>query len=588
MRYNFLLILLIFGCAFSGQSQENRTIQIDGHVLNLLNNEPIAFANIINYTTNRGTISNFDGYFKMGINSVNDSIVVTYIGFKNTSPVLIENKLTYTILLQEQTHHLSEVTIRPGGSYYLYALLENCRKNAKIRTTKAKAYFELKSYNGDKQVELVEGFYNIDIESYDVNEFNIKAGRLARQSVNNRYFASLESSKAIMKSRLINDNREFPKNPLEFPLKKMQKTFELTYENSYINETGDSIYVIAYTPLLEPHRNFTGKIWVNASHKLVEKIEHVCLNAALHPFLPIFKSDRIERVDLHISKVFTRIKGKPFFKHVDFDYTIDYKSRVGTEHELNYSITTNAVVHAYDYNELFYLPKYPFDNNDYHDYVQIIAMPHNNYFWEKNTEFKLNEENDENSSFFNSPDSQRSNILKFSTDTIKLSKLYTAHFTPWSKNRIWFTDTFNVPNAPSRANKADIISEKFNLSTKLYLDFNQYDEYPNYFTSAIFDSYNSFYKLPMDNATQCFINMYFDLAEMERRQFLSKLPTANGDPAKIDLLYDKAVEKLIQTENAFQRDVQRGTIEREMVKWNRYIFNVLGIDNLEFFKPFEE
>jgi hypothetical protein len=588
MKLYFLLISFFFGCGFIGQSQENRSVQIDGRILNTLNNDPIAFANIINYSTNRGTISNMDGYFKIGINSVKDSIVVSFIGFKNTSPVLIENKFTYNILLQAQTHHLGEITIRPDGNNYLYTLVENCRKNAKIRTTKAKAYFELKSYNGDKHVELVEGFYNIDIESYDIKEFNLKAGRLARQLNNNRYFASLESSKAIMKSRLINGNREFPKNPLEFPVKKMQETFELTYENSYINETGDSIYVIAYSPLIEPNRNFTGKIWVNASHKFIEKIEQVCLNAAVHPFLALYKSDHVERVDLHISKSFTLINGKTFFKHVDFDYTIDYKSRADTENEFNYTVTTNAVVHAYDYNELFYLPKYPFDDNDFHDYVQILALPYNDYFWEKNTEFKLNDESDANSLFFNSPDSHRSNVVKISPDTIKLSKLYLAHYPTWSEKRIWFRDIYNEPKAPSRANKADIISEKFKLSTKLYLDFNQYDENPHFYTSAIFDTYNSYYKLPMDQFTQCFINMYFDLAEMERRQFLLRLPTANGDPAKIDLLYDKAVENLNQTQSSFQRDVQRGTIEREMVKWNRYIFNALGIDNLALFNPYEE
>jgi hypothetical protein len=563
-------------------------LTIDGRIINSVNNEPVAFANIINFSTNKGTISNMDGYFKIGINSLKDSIVVTFIGFKNNSPVLQENKFTYNILLQEHTHQLSEVTIRPGVNNYLYTLLENCRKNNKLKTTSAKAYYELKSYRNETQVELVEGFYNINIENYDITGFKIKAARLARQPVNNRYFASLESSKAIIKSRLINDNYEFPKNPLEFPLKKMKSTFDLKYENSYINEAGDSIYVIAYSPLHEPGSFFEGKIWVNANENFIEKIDHECINAAVHPFLALFKSDSIKRVDLHISKSFTRIAGKTFFKHVDFDYTIDYKSRAGTENELDYSVSTNAVVHAYDYNELFYLPKYPFDNHNYHDYVKIIAMPHNDYFWEKNTEFKLNNELDENSVFFNSVNSERSNNIKLSPDTIMLATFYLGHFTAWSKKRIWFKDIYKEPKAPSRGNKAEIVSQKYNLNSKLYLDVNQYGENPNYLTSAIFDVYNSYFKLPMDNATQCFINMFFDLAEMERQQLEMRLAACDGSREQIELLYEKAVENLSQTERAFQRDVQRGTMQRGMEKWNKYIYNALGIDNLSLFNPFEE
>ena len=92
----------------------------------------------------------------------------------------------------------------------------------------------------------------------------------------------------------------------------------------------------------------------------------------------------------------------------------------------------------------------------------------------------------------------------------------------------------------------------------------------------------------MDNATQCFINMYFDLAEMERRQFETRLATCNGNREQIELLYEQPVENLSQTERAFQRDVQRGTMQRGMVKWNTYIYNALGIDNLAIFNPFEE
>jgi hypothetical protein len=588
MKFHLLLILYVLGFCFSVYSQENQKSHIDGKIINSINNEPVAFANIINYSTNKGTISNMDGYFKIGINSLKDSIVVTFIGFKNNTPVLQENKFTYTILLQEQTHQLGEITIRPGGNNYLYTLLENCRKSAKKRQVQAKAYYELKSYNNEKQVELIEGFYNVKIETYDLTELNIKAARLALQPINNRYFVSVESSKAISMLRLINDNMRFPKNPLEYPMKDMKRIFDLSYENSYTNEIGDSIYVILYTPKIEPERYFTGKIWVNASKKFVEKIDHTCLNTVVHPFLPLFKSDRIERVDLNISKSFTRINGKTFFNHIDFDYKIDYTSRVGTEQESTYSVSTNAVVHAYDYNELFYLPKYPFDSSNYQDYVKIRAMPYNEYFWEKNDEFRLNNESDENELFYNSPLSQRNNVVKLSPDTISLSKFNLGEFIPWSEKRIWFKNATKQAGAPNRTSKADIISEQYNLSAKLYLDVNQYGDKPHYFTRAVLDTYNSYYKLPMDNATQCFINMFFDLAEMERRQLEMKLAVCNGNREQIELLYEKAVENLTQTERAFQRDVQRGTMQRGMEKWNKYIYNALGIDNLSLFNPFEE
>ena len=99
----------------------------------------------------------------------------------------------------------------------------------------------------------------------------------------------------------------------------------------------------------------------------------------------------------------------------------------------------------------------------------------------------------------------------------------------------------------------------------------------------IFSPYGSYYKMPIDTTTLCFINIYFDLVEIERLKLLEEINNSNRSFVEIDELYDLTVAKLNLIRKRYFKEVERGTNIEGMHKWNMYVLNNLNIDNFRIF-----
>ncbi|MBL0052424.1 MAG: hypothetical protein IPP29_13395 [Bacteroidetes bacterium] len=70
--------------------------------------------------------------------------------------------------------------------------------------------------------------------------------------------------------------------------------------------------------------------------------------------------------------------------------------------------------------------------------------------------------------------------------------------------------------------------DMYDLNVKLFVDVNTIADTVNIMTAAVFDPYKSYYKFPVTNASLCFINIYFDLVEIERRELDVELQRATA------------------------------------------------------------
>ena len=116
-------------------SQENNTItpiNISGTIFSEKNSEPLPFANIHNISSSLGAIfSNFKGYFEIAINSFNDSIIVSYIGYQPLVIPLKKDTTSYQIKLKESVQMLKTVDITPINNDHLFDLIIACRKKTR-------------------------------------------------------------------------------------------------------------------------------------------------------------------------------------------------------------------------------------------------------------------------------------------------------------------------------------------------------------------------------------------------------------------------------------------------------------------------
>jgi hypothetical protein len=598
------------------ETQPFSEITIEGRLLDKKSNNPIAYAHIYNKTTAKGTISNLEGYFKLNIKSLSDIVQISMIGYKNTQLFLDSKHNFYQVYLEESMLLLKEVKVIAEDKSYLYDLLNDCKKHQSTAIDTSKVYYELKSFVDSQQVELVECFYNGTLSGYDLEDLELKYGRIALQTQNKKLFVSVETSRVISMMKLFDRNQYLPYSPLELSKRKLKKQYFLNLENKYYNDNHDSIYIVKFSPKDTFHNCFNGQVWINYSKKSIVKIKLICLNASEHPFQPISASDNIKNVDMEITKTFQDINGKMFFKHIDFMYHITYKNRENNV----YKVSTNAVLYSYDHNTCFSFPYFQFASISTYstdwtidlvsntfdsvpvntfssyilsDYLKINAMPYNEFFWENNEELKLNEEQNKNELFYEDPNSI-TNRAYFPLNQIIKKGLSEHPYLTWSKNRIRNRDftirppTSKAPQQPNSLNNQYQIEELCNLSVKIFLDVNSLKDSFHFITATVLDPYESYYNFPLNNRILCFVNIYFDLIEIERRTLESEIEKSDKKIESINKLYKATLVKIEQLNQKYFKDGVNGKNKNEMEKWNNIVFNSLGINNMELFKPDED
>lgn len=580
-----MLALLLCGNTITIFSQDLLLKEIEGRVLDATTREPVPYANIYNTTLQKGTITNPDGYFRLIIGSVQDSVAVLFLGYTTQRIRLEEDKSSYTVLLEESQQLLREIVVRPRDDSYLYKLMAHCRYNPGDKG-QSKAYYMLKTIAGEKQIELVEGYYNASISGYQLTNLKLKEGRLALQPYEDRLFGSFESSRAITMMQWTNADAYFPTSPLDLARADMKKQFELQLDKKYLDPNQDSVYVISFTPRDTSGLYFTGSIWINTSKDYVAKIILTTAHSRRHPFRPAFHTDTISNVSFKITKTFTEHQGKVMFNHIDFTYGIRYSSRVGEAFEKTYSVQTQAVLYAYDFNHTFDILGYVDQLQAYNDYRIINAMPYNSFFWTHNDEYGLSEDRRSNDAFFSDPSSITNKTL-FNANRVFRKGLFEHPFIQWSEDRIQLKPM--KPDSVSGTGWTEPISpDSFQLVVRLWADVNTYQDSTHIMTSTILDPYKSYDYLDINPATQCFINLYFDLCETERRKLDGELKASVPSNEKWTAIFAAAEVRLARLSAQFFKETDHGRHEANMRKWNQFIVQELGIDNIALFKPFRE
>lgn len=558
--------------------------EIEGRIVEATSEEPISYANIYNKQLGRGTIGNADGFFRIPIGDVTDSVQISFVGFNHQMIKLEEGTSFYLIYLEESNILLGQVTVTPKDESYLFALIQKCKQSASSVALGAKAYFDVKSFIDDSQIELVEGYYNVVLQGYQLADLHLKVGKIGLQPYENHFFASLESSRAILMQDLMNGNAYFPKNPFELSKSEMRKNYYMTLDYKYLDENADSILVIDYIPRDTTGLFFEGKIWINKSTHQLVKVTLNCPNARTHPFIPLFSTDSIANVSFAITQSFHALsRYQTVFKHTDFIYTMDYWSRVHSPDEQIYAVRTNVVLYAYDIASSFFQPVFNFSHKAINDYQKINALPYNTFFWANIDEYRLNDSLNTNEVFFRDTNTY-TNITLFKPNEIHKKGIFQHPYVEWSEARVKFGEASADTSVNSHS--GDLSMEDYNLAVKLYLDVNSYNDSTDIFTAAIFDPFVSYYKLPMDNQTHCFINIYFDLCEIERRALHQKLQGARDNMDQLMGIYRSFMKAFDIRKGRYFKEVRRGTNEIDMRKYNNFVVEHLGIDNIEIFKPF--
>lgn len=576
MRQIILSLFLFSAIQLLGQGNEN-SINLEGTVLVKGSKESLPYVNILCLNKHRGSITNAEGEYRMDNLSIGDTLSFSFIGYK-TYQYIVDANTRKTIELEVETELLNEVFIL-ADSDLLYQLISSSRKKKGRDLKSAKTYYSLASYSSGKRVEMLEAYYNGIYSPYDLKDLKFKNGRIALTDNEGRFFLSTETSKALYMHKSTQGNDYFPISPTELGIRKLRKAYELNLESRFSNDRGHIVYVINAQAKDQTGGYFDSKVWLDSNAAQILRQELNVKEANNHPFDPIAHMGELNKVGLKITKSYQLFNEVSYLQSIDFKYRLEYQSK----QNVPLIIQSEAILYAFDYEKAFKLPHFSFSSGLYEDYRKINASPYNEYFWENYSDFALKEDQSKNAEFL-AKGASIDNRKLFSGNEYFERGFLEHPYVFWSKERV----LFRIDPEKAKSQKNVLPSDRYHLEVQLYLDYNFLNDSLHVNATTVFDPYKTYCYLPNTNVTKAFINIYFDLMEIERRRMLLRIEDSDKESRSIDAIYNETQAQCEQISKRYFSEVRRGTDLEALTRWNQIIVEELNIDNLKLFVPENE
>lgn len=564
-------------------------VTLQGLVLDSKTREPLPYCVIaIKYKVN-GCLTNEEGIFQLNAHAEKDTFLISYIGYQSKQIAVGEFVKNTVILLNRKESLLNEVVVYSSDNY-LYHIFENCRKKLReSKETQSKVYFVLESSINRQATELLESYYNASFNNFSLKNLHFKNGRAGLAAYNERLFINANTSKAFTFLNLLDQNEHLPATPLQYDKRRLKKIYTLTLK--YVYDSEKPVYCIEFAPKSNDGKSFSGEAWIDKTTSELKKITLSISNTQQHPFLPLFKeTGSIKDASMQITRTYQNISGKNKLDHIDFNYQLNYQhihtnGLKNPNRDSSFTLDSKGLMYFYDYEKTFINPYFEYDD-DMSDYRKITSLTYNECFWNSNTGLVYSNKMKKGISYFKTNGlliNYKSADARNNTE----GKFFENNYIKWSDKKRLSLKKDNIKNDTSltkTSNGLDFVANQYHLRAQLFLDLNPMGDSIQHFSASIFDVYETFYNLPQEPFTNCFINIYFDLFEIERRKMEKSLSAKTLSATEIDAIYKRTMLNLKAQTTQYLKEVERGKNRKALEKWNGYVLENIGINNIQLFE----
>lgn len=562
----FWLLFMINGGALIAQEA------IKGTLVSGQENHPLSFAKIKVMGERRGAISNEDGVFELGNLTPKDSLRISHYSVTPrivSARYFLEND---TLVLDKHFQEIDAIEVA-GVKGALLELFDRARvKVDKSVSVNSKSYFSLESSSDGMPVELIEAYYQAETRGGRIENLALKNGRIGMSAMGNEYFVSLSTTQIVQSYNPHKaTNNKFPQSPMMLPVRKIAKLYDykvLSIQNGVLK--------LAFTPKKVINRNalFPTTVYINKADETLLRVEFSKDDLRTHPFKEINPRDTIQRLDFFMAYNFdAKQQG---LEQIELNYRMDYKGVNGIK-----DIQTNGIFLFHEPHATFSLPLYSESVKLFSDYDKIVSQPYNNFFWSTNEAISPSKKKESYKHYFET----HGVLLNFNELSTISPKIFSDKLIPWSTDRIQLyhindADAFSVASQQAKDfhNKV-IISELYELQAFIYLDRNASADSTHYEVQTLINLDESFFYLEQTPETVCFINLYYDLVEIHRRELAAQLQKDKPDISDMKKMYASAQLRLENELKTYLKEVERGNNEKALQYYIDKVHSALGIDN---------
>lgn len=542
---------------------------------------PLPFSTVAIIGSDEGSISNQDGQFKL-IADAKDSVEVRHTGFVAERYAVTDfGNAIKEIKLIRAISQLAEFNIVEADERalkYIGLAKKQLQKSGYIRS---KAFLELFTEKDSLPTELLEVYYNADLREASVESLEYKSGRIAIAPVDNSLFMSLSTSRVIQSHDPLNSSG-FPESA--FSLKKSE--LKDIYEFKLIEfESGEKV-IFFEADSANSTSYFSGSFTLD-ENLILKEVEFEIDDPTRTPFIPLFKTDSLQPLSLEITWFYSQQETGLAPYLIDFEYAYVSAIPLGEGHTapwLKRRILADGLIYFYDFGVPFFSPEFSYEI-ELNDYQKMLNTPFHEKLWDIDRPFVESDRFKRNQEFI-----ARNGTLKNYKEQEEYER-FVGFQSIIDHSNVFWSDTsrlrlnliYHDPQAISGRTSVPR-RQRFKLDVELYFDIVQVDSATSHFSQCIFDVYDSYYALESDSLTNLFINLHFDLCEVERRKMEESIAAIEDiSPKELIDLFELSQKNFVRSTEIFFRETDSGSSLKALEKYNEELMKVTGVDNVELF-----
>jgi len=568
MRITYYGIVFFIFLSFQLKAQVN----IDGIIFDNDSKQPLPYTNILIKHSDQGAISNSDGHFRLKC-AKTDTLIISFISYETKElpcSYFLNNQYCF---LQPLINELKAVSVYASYDYLFDLLLKARKKMMRSNDIDSKTYFSLETSSETIPVEILECYFNAKIHPNGIKKLKLKNGRIGMSANDSNFFVSLNTTRVISGYNLLyKSNNKFPGNPLQLTKSRLKKDYFIE-----LIDIKNDIYKLKFIPKKDSNDFFISTIWIDNAKEQIIKIKLFKNNLLRYPFVAIDPSHSIDTLNYQIAYTFTNDSAQTLLK-IEFQYDMHY-----SDHRGNRNMESKGVFLFYDMVNLFELPFYSNEDASLTDYDKIMAQPYNPKFWEYNEVVIPSKKAIRYRKFFD-----ENGVLLNYGQLSKSNPIFNDKIIPWSKKRLFlndingdYTKTSNLATSNDFHASVNEWHKMLAFSYQLFLDRNTYKDKAYYLAETLISSEKSFYFLNINKNTTAFINLYFDLVEIEKRNMVLVLENHFWNKHQVDSIYDSTIKNLDNELDEFLKSVDYGENEKALWKYIEKVDKRLQVNNGE-------
>lgn len=555
---NILLLVFVLS-TFITFSQQTKSV----FVKDKETNEPLAFATIYNYSSNKGVVTNLEGNTVVSFYNGNDEIVISFIGYKKKKITIKNIPHSGVIYLELNSLKIKEVLVVAFQDQdFIAKMLKKVIKINKkwSKTETAKTTLITESIINNVPLERQESIGNSEVSTNSVTNYKIKLGRFGQNKAFNFYTLTATDLAAKFQVLSSQNKSNFPTLITSLSKNKMKKRFNLSY---FKNPYGDSsLMKIGFES--KSGKEFSGEVLFYNHTKKIKQVTFWIKKPDQQIFYPAVENHTVNLEHLTAKLNFSDNQNR--LNYVLMEYKLDYQT---PEH---HSIESSTLITFEDYKNKYLNPYYTGKLDFDGEYFQILFNSFDDRFWKENFNYSQSERVNKTYNFFKE-NGYVANFNKYSSDS--LFQFLDIRIKNWATTRLEMKElNFNSSDFGIRENieLGDeikyTISDMYNFKVNYYSNKFEYkDKTSSFVIHPKIDLHNSYYFLNNDWKTEVALNIFFDLYKINAKKV--SVTSMLEDASKIS--------------SQFLNNSKRGENLDSLVLWNEKIHKGLNIDNVEFF-----